>query len=72
MAGRAPVHGVHEDKLSSTWRAPELTWWGANLGWLGCELDIGPKTKFEAHELLFIFHLETKVIRALQQRVIRP
>ena len=72
MVGRAPVHGVHEDKLSSTWRAPELTWWGADLGRLGCELDIGPKTKFEARELLFIFHLETKVIRALQQWVIKP
>ena len=72
MAGRAPVHGVHADKLSSTWRALELTWWGADFGHLGCELDIGPKTKFEARELLFIFHLETKVIRALQHRVIKP
>ena len=33
--------------------------WGANLGHLWCELDIEPKTKFEARELLFIFHLET-------------
>ena len=46
--------------------------WGANLGHNGCELDLGPKIKFEAHELLFIFHLETKVIRALQQWVIKP
>ena len=41
--------------------------WGADLGRLGCELDIVPKTKFEAHELLFIFHLETTVISALDQ-----
>ena len=41
-------------------------------GWLQAELVTGPKTKFEARELLFIFHLETKVIRALQQRVIKP
>jgi len=45
---------------------------GVSSGWLQAELVTGPKTKFEARELLFIFHLETKVIRALQQRVIRP
>ena len=45
---------------------------GVNSGWLQAELVTGPKTKFEARELLFIFHLETKVIRALQQRVIKP
>ena len=39
--------------------------WGADFGHLGCELDIGPKTKFEAHELLFIFHLENMDITAL-------
>jgi len=45
---------------------------GVSSGWLQAELATGPKTKFEARELLFIFHLETKVIRALQQRVIKP
>ena len=45
--------------------------WGADFGHLGCELDIGPKTKFEGRELVFIFHLETIVIRALDQQVIR-
>ena len=45
---------------------------GVSSGWLQAELATGPKTKFEARELLFIFYLETKVIRALQQRVIKP
>jgi len=44
----------------------------SGLGQIWADLDLGPKTKFEARELLYIFHLETKVIRALQQRVIRP
>ena len=38
---------------------------GVSSGWLQAELVTGPKIKFEARELLFIFHLETKVIRAL-------
>ena len=42
------------------------------LGQIWADSDLGPKTKFEARELLYIFHLETKVIRALQQRVIKP
>ena len=50
---------------TNRWQAPEWTWWEADLGRLGCELDFGPKTKFEAREPLFIFHLETKLIRAL-------
>ena len=45
---------------------------GVSSGWLQAELVTGPKTKFEACELLYIFHLETKVIRALQQWVIKP
>ena len=44
---------------------------GVSSGWLQAELVTGPKTKFEACELLYIFHLETKVIRALDERVIR-
>ena len=44
----------------------------AGLGQIWANLDLGPKTKFEARELLYIFHLETKVIRALQQQVIKP
>ena len=46
MVGCAPVHGVHEDKLSSTWRALELTWWGADLCRFRAESDSGPKMKF--------------------------
>ena len=41
------------------------------MGRIRAESDSGPKMKFEARELLFIFHLETKVIRALDERVIR-
>ena len=44
----------------------------AGLGQIWADLNLGPKTKFEARELLYIFHLETKVIRAFQQRVIKP
>jgi len=44
----------------------------AGLGQIWADLDLGPKTKFEARELLYIFYLETKVIRAFQQRVIKP
>jgi len=35
------------------------------LGRFGFELDIGPKTKFAHLGLLYIFHLVTKVIRAV-------
>jgi hypothetical protein len=42
------------------------------LGHLQAESVLGPKIKFVHLSLLYIFHLETKVIRALQQRVIKP
>ena len=45
---------------------------GAGLGQIWADLDLRPKTKFEDRELLYIFYLETKVIRAFQQRVIKP
>ena len=38
---------------------------GVSSGWLQAELVTGPKIKFEARELLFIFHLETMITRAL-------
>ena len=72
MAATHGARGMRWGISANSWRATEWTWWEAGLGRLGCELDFGPKTKFEARELLFIFHLETKVIRALQQRVIKP
>ena len=62
MAGRAPVHGVHEDNLSSTWRAPELTWWGANLGHFRAESVLGPKMKFAHLGLLYVSHLRCLII----------
>ena len=66
------MHGDHVGKLPNRWRASVRATWGANLGHFQAESVLGPKMKFEARELLFIFHLETKVIRALQQRVIKP
>ena len=39
--------------------------WEAILGQLRAELDLGPKSKVEAHELLYIFNLGTMVIRAV-------
>ena len=72
MVVRALVHGRHEVILTNTRRATVKVMWGAGLGHFQAESDIGPKMKFEARVLLFIFHLETKVIRALQQRVIKP
>ena len=66
------MRGDHVGKRSNRWRAPVRATWGANLGHFQAESVLGPKMKFVAHELLYIFHLETKVIRALQQRVIKP
>ena len=66
------MRGDHVGKRLNRWRAPVRATWGANLGHFQAESVLGPKMKFVAHELLYIFHLETKVIRALQQRVIRP
>ena len=63
----AATHGARGNRWSisaNSWRATEWTWWEADWGRLGYELDFGPKTKFEAREPLFIFHLETKLIRA--------
>ena len=65
MVGVRSVHGLHKDILTNTRWATVRVRWGANLGYLGCELDFGPKIKVEAHELFFIFHLETMIIRAL-------
>ena len=59
MAATHRARDIHWGISANSWRATEWIWWEADLGRLGCELDFGPKTKFEAHELLFIFHLET-------------
>ena len=64
--------GDHVGKRSNRWRAPVRATWGANLGHFQAESVLGPKMKFVHLGLLYIFHLETKVIKALQQRVIKP
>ena len=38
---------------------------GAELGQIWADLDLGPKTKFEARELLYIFYLKCTVIRVV-------
>ena len=45
--------------------------WGADLGRFRAESNLGPKTKFSHLGLLYISHLRSQVIRALDQRVIR-
>jgi len=37
----------------------------AGLGQIYADLDLGPKTKFEARELLYIFYLKCIVIRVV-------
>ena len=37
----------------------------AGLGQIWADLDLRPKTKFEAHELLYIFYLKCTVIRVV-------
>jgi len=66
------MHGDHVGKLPNRWRASVRATWGANLGHFQAESVLGPKMKFVHLGLLYIFHLETKVIKALQQRVIKP
>jgi len=38
---------------------------GAELGQIGADLDLGPKIKFEARKLLYIFYLKCTVIRVV-------
>ena len=37
----------------------------AGLGQIWADLDLGPKTKFEARELVYIFYLKCIVIRVV-------
>ena len=37
----------------------------AGLGQIWADLDLGPKTKFEARELLYILYLKYTVIRVV-------
>ena len=42
----------------------------AGLGQIWADLDLGPKTKFVHHVMLYISHLSCQVIRALDQWII--
>jgi hypothetical protein len=59
------VHGCHGGNSSSRWRAAKWSRWDAVLGWLGSELDFGPKSKVAAHDELYNFYLKYGVIRAM-------
>ena len=49
------LHGRHEGKTSDTWWASARVRSALVLGRICADLDLGPKTKFEAPALLFIF-----------------
>jgi len=53
--GRALVHGGHAGISSNTWCAAKWRRWDAGLGQLWAELDLGPKTKFVHHAMLYNF-----------------
>ena len=63
--GCRAVHERHEGIPTNTWRASTRVRLVLILGRICADLDLGPETKFEARELLFIFHLGTMVIRAV-------
>ena len=56
MVGRAPLHDRRVNISSNRWRATVWLLWDAILGWLRAKLDLGPKSKVEADELLYNFH----------------
>jgi hypothetical protein len=64
MVACALVHGGCVGFLTSTWRASVGLRWAPILGPLQAELDLGPKTKFEAHVIPSNFHKECSSIRA--------
>jgi hypothetical protein len=47
---------------STTWQAVKWSGWSPNLGLLWADLGLGPKTKVEAHTMLYIFYLKVMVI----------
>jgi hypothetical protein len=63
MVGALPVHGRHTGKSSSTRQALTRARWGADLGFVLAEFGLGPKMKIEAHTKLYVFYLESQVIR---------
>ena len=71
MAATHGARGMRWGISANSWRATEWTWWEADLGRLGCELDFGPKMKFASFLTLCISYLRSQVIRALDQRIIK-
>jgi hypothetical protein len=63
MVGALFMHGRHAIIPLSTWWAVTWARWGTDLSQLRVELVNGPKMKFAAHKLLYIFCLVTMVIR---------
>jgi hypothetical protein len=49
-------------KNANRWRAVKWTVWSSNLGLIWADLGLGPKTKVEAHTMLYIFYLKVMVI----------
>jgi len=54
--GHGAVRGRHGGISSNTWRAMEWLAWDVFLGQLCAELDLGTKSKVEAHKLLYKFY----------------
>jgi hypothetical protein len=55
--GARGVHACdHVGIKSNTWQAENRARWEADLGQQQADLDLGPKTKFEAHMIPFNFH----------------
>jgi hypothetical protein len=50
---------------STTWQAVKWSSWSPNLGLLWADLGLRPKTKVEAHTMLYISYLGVIVIRAV-------
>jgi hypothetical protein len=54
--GAAALHGRHGGHIVEHVVCIEVDRAGVGLGWLQAELATGPKTKFEAHTMHYVFH----------------
>jgi len=59
MAATHGARGMRWGISANSWRATEWTWWEADLGRLGCELDFGPKMKFASFLTLCLSYLRS-------------
>jgi hypothetical protein len=62
MAGTSMPRVLLWCKNANRWRAVKWTVWSSNLGLIWADLGLGPKTKVEAHTMLYIFYLKVMVI----------